>query len=166
MCRIANPFSHSNYCNSGYYYSNGGCYPYSNWHFWGRWVFAGVVIVVILVVLVGLGCVNTRRRRRQGLAPRYGMGWLGGRKYGQNYQGNYNQGYNQGYNQNYQPPPPQYSQQPMPNQYTGNTFNSNEGYYGNQNEGIALQQPSNSYYPRGGEHGYEPPAGPPPSKIN
>jgi hypothetical protein len=70
----------------------------------------------------------------------------------------------------YAPPPPQYSATPMQNypqqqpQYTGQTFNSNEGYYGNHNEGVA--PPPNAYYPnqRGGENVYEPPPGPPPGK--
>lgn len=77
----------------------------------------------------------------------------------------------------YAPPPPQYSATQMQNyptgqqqqpQYTGQTFNSNEGYYGGHNEGVAPQPPQNSYYPQqrgvGGENVYEPPAGPPPGK--
>lgn len=66
-------------------------------------------------------------------------------------------------NQNYGPAPPPYGQSAMPNQYTGNTFQSGDGYYG-QHEGIQLQAPQNAYYPRGGDM-YGPPAGPPPSKI-
>lgn len=80
-------------------------------------------------------------------------------------------------NGGYMPPPPQYSATPLqdypPNtqyqyqqpHYTGQTFNSNDGYYGGHNEGIA--QPQNTYYPQrgmGGENVYEPPAGPPPGK--
>jgi len=83
--------------------------------------------------------------------------------------------YGAGNSNNYVPPPPQYSATPMQNyptnqqqqpQYTGQTFNSNEGYYGGHNEGIA--PPQNAYYPQqrgvGGENVYEPPAGPPPGK--
>jgi len=148
-------------CGSGYYYTNGGCYPRSSWYFWGRWLFAGIVIAFILVVLVFISCVNSRRRRKRGLAPRYGTGWMApAHKYGNNGGG-------------YVPPPPQYSATPMQNyptnqqqpQYTGQTFNSNEGYYGGHNEGIA--PPQNTYYPQrgvGGENVYEPPAGPPPGK--
>jgi hypothetical protein len=107
-------------------------------------------------------CANSRRRRKQGLAPRYGTGWMApAPKYGPN-------------NGAYVPPPPQYSATPMQNypqgqtqqpQYTGQTFNSNEGYYGGHNEGVA--PPPNTYYPQrgfGGENVYEPPAGPPPGK--
>jgi hypothetical protein len=145
-------------CPSGYHYSGGYCYRNSGWYWWGRWVFAGVVIVFILAVIVLLGCLSNRRRRRQGLAPRYGTGWLGP-KFGPGYQNNAN------YNSYQQPPPPppQYSQQP---QYTGTTYNPNEGYWGppQQQQGIALQQPQNSYYPRGGDNDYEPPAGAPPAK--
>jgi hypothetical protein len=85
---------------------------------------------------------------------------------------------------------PPYSAQPVNNQYTGNTFNSNEGYYGpqhgqgqqygyapngndnygaggygGQQNGVELQQPQQSYQ-RGGENVYSPPAGPPPGKGN
>jgi len=153
-------------CPSGYYRSGTYCYPNSAWYFWGRWVFAGVVIVVVIGILVLLGCINARRRRRRGVAPMYGTGWLGGKQNtGAPYapQGGYQYG----------PPPPQYSQNAVPNQYTGNTYNSNDGYYGQQqqysygpqqNDGIQLQQPANTYS-RGGDNGYEPPPGPPPNKI-
>jgi hypothetical protein len=132
---------------SSYYYDN--C---SNWDYWGRWVFTAVVIIVIIGILFTLACVNARRRRRRGMTPMYGTGWMGGK---------YQNGYNNP--QAYNPPPPQYSSQPMPNQYTGNTFNTNEGYYGHH-EGIQLQQPTNVYN-RAPENGYEAPPGPPPSKI-
>ena len=99
----------------------------------------------------------------------YGTGWMGG-KNGAPPPGTAAPYAPQGGYQ-YGPPPPQYSQQAMPNQYTGNTYNSNDGYYGQQhsygppqNEGIRLQQPAHAYS-RGGENGYEPPPGPPPSKI-
>jgi hypothetical protein len=90
----------------------------------------------------------------------YGMGWMGGYKppIGQQYgQGGYysNQPYNGGAAPPYSPP--------VPNQETGNTFNSNEGYYGNQ--GYELQQPQSSYQPqRGGDPVYDAPMGPPPRK--
>lgn len=58
---------------------------------------------------------------------------------------------------------------PIGNQATGNTFNSNDGYYGNQGygqqSGIELQQPTSAYQPqRGGDPVYDAPAGPPPGK--
>lgn len=86
---------------------------------------------------------------------------------------NSNQPYNGG--QPFHPAPP-YSP-PVANQNTGNTFNSNEGYYGQHNNGygggyggqqngIELQPPQNVYAPRGtgGEPVYEAPQGPPPGK--
>ncbi|KAH8905403.1 hypothetical protein BR93DRAFT_939381 [Coniochaeta sp. PMI_546] len=150
-------------CPSGTYYSNGYCYRNSGWYFWGRWLFAGIVIAFVIGAIVLLGCINSRRRRRQGLAPRYGTGWMApAPKYSPNSGG-------------YVPPPPQYTSTPMQNypppgqqqqpQYTGQTFNSNDGYYGGHNEGVA--PPPNTYYPQrgvGGENVYEPPAGPPPGK--
>lgn len=97
----------------------------------------------------------------------YGTGWVPGSKpNGQQYgQTNYypNQPYNGGAAPPYSPP--------IGNQATGNTFNSNEGYYGGhggyggQQNGIELQQPQNAYQPqRGGENVYEAPSGPPPGK--
>jgi len=128
-------------------------------------LFAGVAIAFFILVFCLVGCFNSRRRRKQGLAPRYGTGWMApASKFGNN----------QGH---YAPPPPQYSATPMNNypqnnypqqqpQHTGQTFNSNEGYYGGHNEGVA--PPPNSYYPpqrnMGGDNVYAPPAGPPPGK--
>src|SRR4051794_17063421 len=101
------------------------------------------------------------------MAPMYGMGWMGGKPpagHDVNNGGYYNS--NQPYNGGTAAPP--YSP-PIGNQQTGNTFNSNEGYYGNsgygQQNGVALQQPQNTYFPqRGGENVYEAPQGPPPGK--
>jgi len=158
-----------NRCPSGYSYSNGYCYRNSGWYFWGRWLFAGIAVAFIVGVFLLYCCVNSRRRRKRGLAPRYGTGWMApANKYGQQNAGGY------------VPPPPQYTpqygqatqmnnypQQPQQPQYTGQTFNSNEGYYGNNNnnhqEGVA---PPPQAYTRGvgGENVYEPPAGPPPGK--
>jgi hypothetical protein len=94
----------------------------------------------------------------------YGTGWMapGGttHKYGDQSQAPY-QPPGGGYN--YGPPPPQYSQE-TPNNYTGNTYNSNNGYYGQNTNSIPLQSPPHVYTP-GGPGGYEPPPGPPPSKI-
>ena len=94
-------------------------------------------------------CFNTRRRRRQGLQPRYGMGWMAPPKYSQN-------------NPNaYAPPPPQYSQYPqteVQGQYTGNTFTPQDGYYGYGN----VQQPPHTYQRGTGGDAFEAPAGPPP----
>lgn len=104
-------------------------------------------------------CFNNRRRRRMGAPPMYGTGWMpapGQQKY------NHNSG-------QYGAPAPPYSAQPMGNQATGTTFNSNDGYYGHgqqaygQQGGIELQQPQNVYAQPQREV-YEPPTGPPPGK--
>ena len=82
----------------------------------------------------------------------------GGYNQGAYPQGGYNQGWNQqGYNQGAYQSPPAYGQQP---QYTGTTFNPNDGYYGNQQY---PQQPPNTYQRDvGGD--FSPPPGPPPGK--
>ncbi|KAH8884517.1 hypothetical protein GQ53DRAFT_396230 [Thozetella sp. PMI_491] len=142
------------YCPSGYYASGSHCYP-SAWYGWGRWVLAGVVVVVFIICLASLACINSRRRRRQGLAPRYGTGWMAPAP---KYENNPN-----GYN-NYAPPPPQYSQQPMGGQYTGTTFNPADGYYGGTTN--HMPPPQNTYQRGTGGDAYEAPAGPPPPKAN
>ncbi|OAA61171.1 Chitin synthesis regulation, Congo red resistance, RCR protein [Niveomyces insectorum RCEF 264] len=138
-------------------YNGGYC---SNWHYWGRWVLTGVIIVVFILALVFL---SFRARRRRG-RPMYGTGWAnnwGGGNRPQQEQPQPQYG-------GYAAPPPQYSQ-PAPPQYTGGTYNSNEGYYGHNtgtmNNDVPLQQPGNTYYPsRGVDDEYAPPEGPPPSK--
>jgi len=152
-------------CDFGY------CYQYSTWDDWGRWVALAVIVVVVLLFAFAFSCLNNRRRRRRGMTPMYGTGWFAGKPpQGQHY-GNSNIYYpNQPYNGGAAPP---YSP-PIGNQPTGNTFNSNEGYYGHhggghgyggQQNGIELQQPQSSYQPqRGGDPVYEAPMGPPPAK--
>ncbi|KAL0939100.1 uncharacterized protein CTRU02_205710 [Colletotrichum truncatum] len=145
----------------------GNCYERSSWYYWGRWVLAAVVVGVALLILVILGCMSSRRRRKRGMTPFYGTGWMSNNQKYHPQQGTYayNQNYNSqqgtyGYGQGYQNPPPAYGQQQQP-QYTGTTFNPNDGYYGGHNEGIHLQQPQHSYQRDGV---YSPPAGPPPGK--
>jgi len=156
-------------CGDGYYYSyNCGN---SRWDTWGRWVALAVIVVVVLLLAFLFSCYNTRRRRRRGMAPMYGTGWMAGKPPQGQYYGNTNPnvggggGYynsNQPYNGGQAAPP--YSP-PIPNQQTGNTFNSNEGYYGNHHGGgygggggIELQQPQSAYNPqRGGDPVYEAP---------
>lgn len=76
-------------------------------------------------------------------------------------QGGYNQGWNQqqGYNQGAYQSAPAYGQQQQP-QYTGTTFNPNDGYYGSQQY---PQQPANTYQREAGGD-FSPPPGPPPGK--
>jgi hypothetical protein len=168
---VLNHYSRS--CPSGYYERNGVCVR-SNWSYWGRWVLAAIVIAFFLMLFLTWSCISNRRRRRRGLNPRYGTGWMMPGAYNANgQQPQYGNGwfgsnkYNNNQPQYQQPPPPQYTpaQGPMQNQPTGQTFNSNEGYYGHHNNNdIPLQQPTSSYYPRGGDNVYEPPPGPPPVK--
>jgi len=144
------------------YYSSGSCR--SGWYRWGRWVALGVIIVVFLLLLFACSCITSRRRRRRGLQPMYGTGWMAKPPQGEyaNNSGYPNNNYyaNQPYNGGAAPP---YSP-PIPNQQTGNTFNSNDGYYGHQS-GIELQPPTSAYQPqRGGDPVYDAPMGPPPGK--
>ncbi|MCJ1383314.1 hypothetical protein MMC17_006427 [Xylographa soralifera] len=58
--------------------------------------------------------------------------------------------------------PPTY-EPPKEGNYYGNG-GANQGYFGGQQSGIELQQPNNSYQPRGAENVYSAPDGPPPAK--
>jgi len=147
------------YYNCDNYDQYGNCY-YSSWDVWGRWVALACIIVFVLFVFILFSCINARRRRNQGLPPRYGTGWTtGAGGWGHKNQPYYNNGqYNGG------APAPPYSPPAQHPQYTGNTFNNNEGYYGQQS-GIEMQPPKNTYAPqRGGDPVYDAPQGPPPNK--
>jgi len=146
--------------NCDNYDSYGNCYYNSAWDRWGRWVALVVIVFVVLLIAFAFSCTNARRRRRRGMAPRYGTGWLGGKMATGN-NGNY---YNNQQQPQYGAAAPPYSPPAQQNQqYTGNTFNSNEGYYGQQS-GVELQQPQNAYQPqRESEPVYAAPQGPPPS---
>lgn len=148
-----------NNCNTYDQYGNYyGCN--SNWDRWGRWVALVVIVFVVLLLAFGCSCMNARRRRKRGVSPRYGTGWLGGKYGGGNNQQTYYNNQQPGYGQ----AAPPYEAPNQEYQNTGNTFNSNEGYYGQQS-GVELQQPQHSYQPqRGGEAVYAPPQGPPPGK--
>ncbi|PQE15485.1 Chitin synthesis Congo red RCR protein [Rutstroemia sp. NJR-2017a WRK4] len=142
----------------------GTCYRTSTWDNWGRWVALAVIVVAFILLAFALSCINSRRRRRRGVAPMYGTAWMAAPPpYGQ--QQHYpNQPYNGAH------APPMYTPPGVVPQQTGNTFNSNDGYYGhhqyqgqNNGNGIELQQPASAYQ-RGGENVYQPPTGPPPGK--
>jgi len=136
----------------------GNCY-YSSWDIWGRWVALACIVVFVLFLAVVFSCINARRRRRRGLPPRYGTGWTTG-KWGNQQQPYYN---NQPYNGG--APAPPYSPPAQNYQYTGNTFNRDDGYYGQQS-GVELQPPKNTYPGvRGGDQVYEAPQGPPTNKY-
>lgn len=140
----------------------GQCFD-NSWDNWGRWVALGVIVVSFVLLAFLLSCYNSRRRRRLGMAPMYGTGWMGGNwgnKYGPQYGGNGQYYSNQPYNGGAAPP----YEPPIPNQATGTTFNSNDGYYGHNNA-FELQQPQHSYQPqRGGDPVYDAPLGAPPKK--
>jgi len=97
------------YYDSGYYVCT------STWSDWGRWVALVIIIIAAFLVFFLFACISARRRRRQGLSPMYGTGWVSA------------------------PPPAQYNQQPPP-QYT-----PSGGYYSGQQNGVELQQPQNAY---------------------
>jgi hypothetical protein len=178
--RLANNISS---CGSnGYRGDDGRCYYYggyynSAWYWWGRWVFAGLAILFIILVFAALLYVpfptlaythhrrssrksklttllspnsrNSRRRRKQGLQPLYGTGWMAPAP------------------PPYYPPPPQYSAQDQGQGHYapqgGYKYGSGDGYYGGGNqEGIQLQQPASAYH-RGPDQEYAPPPGPPPN---
>jgi hypothetical protein len=147
-------------CPDGYVYTSGACRPESAWYWWGRWVLTAVIIVVFLIILLSLGCLNSRRRRRQGLAPVYGTGWMAPAPKYDGYQNNAN---------TYGPPPytqnaqyQQYPPAPVQNQYTGSTFTPSNGFYGGHD---GPQPPQNTYQRGVGGDAYEAPAGPPPGKT-
>jgi len=124
-------------CNS--YYDNCN----SAWHRWGRWVLAGVVIFVGLVVIAGVLLMQNRRRRRSHpvatstpmayQAPIAPAGGYYNSQTAQPYDQNLNPQYEpqQTYNRTYAapegPPPPQY-----------NTYELEGG----------VVQPGNVYQPR------------------
>jgi hypothetical protein len=129
-------------------------------------VFVSLPVVSMLrgrdhVLTSSCRCITARRRRRRGLQPYRGTGWLGGNHGPVTYNP---QPY---YNNN------QYPNQPGNNTTYGNngggappTYNaSNAGYYG-QNSGVEMQPPQNSYQPntRDGDNVYAPPSSPPPGK--
>lgn len=161
----------SSICYDGQYRaSDGNCYSRSNFYYWGRWVLAAIVIVFFIALFAAWSCISNRRRRRAGMNPRYGTGWMGGYSgYPPTGQQQHpapqysNGGWFGAHNKNNNPPPPQYTPSAVPNQTTGTTFNTADGYYGHQGD-VPLQPPAGSYYPRGGEPVYEPPSGPPPAK--
>jgi len=137
-------------CGYGYHYSSstGRCVPDGgSWYDWGRWVLAGIVILVFILTLLLLAR-NTRRRRRNGIPPLRGTGWMA-----------------PGPAPPYQPPPQYSTSPPVYPQGTGQKFSPNDGYYGQQ-QGIPLQSPPNAYQPpqQYGGDTYAPPPGPPPGR--
>lgn len=86
----------------------------------------------------------------------YGTGWMAPKPNAQGYNNTNNYNQPQG---GYQAPPMYGNQQQQQPQYTGTTFNPNDGYYGQQNSGV---QPPQGTYQRNDV--YSPPVGPPPGK--
>ncbi|KAL1844247.1 hypothetical protein VTJ49DRAFT_2304 [Mycothermus thermophilus] len=127
--------------------SDGYCHYGSSWYWWGRWVFAGLAVLFVLLVFLAL-FRNSRRRRKMGQQPMYGTGWMAPGP----------------------PPPPYY---PPPPQYDAQDPNAYKmgSYYSGQQQGVSqdvpLQTPPNTYQPAGPSHqtDYAPPPGPPPSHV-
>ncbi|KAF2659489.1 hypothetical protein K491DRAFT_712522 [Lophiostoma macrostomum CBS 122681] len=124
----------------------------SVWSDWVRWVVLVVVVLFFFGLFIVCSCITARRRRRAGRQPFYGTGWAA-RPGANNAQPYYN-------NNQYSAPAPPYSAQPQQNSHYG----ANQGYYGQQQNGVELQQPQPAYT-HGGENVYQPPAGPPPGKA-
>ncbi|KAI0392386.1 chitin synthesis regulation, resistance to congo red-domain-containing protein [Xylariaceae sp. FL0594] len=141
-------------CPGNSYWSNryNRCVNGSAWYWYGRWIFTGVIILLFFLVFFLWARRNSRGRRRRGMAPMYGTGWMAPNS-GQQY--NNPQGYsNNGYSQ---PPPPPYGGAPQQSYPMENRYPPNDGQYGQQASGV--EPPKNVY------HGdYAPPAGPPPRK--
>lgn len=163
----------------GYYRCN------RTWSTWGRWLLFGLIIASFILFFFlfryvlppplpsqsvsanpTISCLSARRRRKRGLKPFYGTGWVGNTPAGHG-AATYNPQYQ---NQQQQPQYGNETQQaPAYGQNEGlygqNQANpgSNQGYYGGQQTGATeLQQPPNAY--RGDDQVYSPPAGPPPGK--
>ncbi|KAG9244845.1 hypothetical protein BJ878DRAFT_575379 [Calycina marina] len=99
----------------------------SNWSRYGRWVLAGVLIFVALVLVFFLLCCRQRRRRRR-------MNTATPMATQPAYANNNGPGYgNQGYNSQYAPPAG-----PPPQEYGG----ANNSYYGQQ---TGVSQPAPAY---------------------
>ncbi|KAI0456650.1 chitin synthesis regulation, resistance to congo red-domain-containing protein [Xylaria acuta] len=134
-------------CPANFYVdSRGRCIYGDRWYWYGRWIFAAVIVALFLLIFFLWACVNSRRRRRQGHRPMYGTGWMAPQP---QYYNNNPHAYNQ-------PPPPAYGA-PAQSYPMDNRYQTTDGHYGQQSSGI--EPPKNVY---GGD--YAPPAGPPPTK--
>ena len=124
-----------------------------------------------------------RRRRKRGVVPYYGTGWMapngkfnngGGQNYPMNgqqagyYNNNTTGGYYGGNNPEYgggggatYNPPPAYGAHAQEPQYTGTTMSPNDGYFGNAQYNSGLQSPPNAYQR---DNVYPPPPAPPGGK--
>lgn len=133
----------------GYYYNCNRA-----WSSWGRWVLFAVIVISFIVFFFLFSCLSARRRRKRGLTPLYGTGWVGNTPPGHG-AATYNPQY-----QEQQQPQYGYNNQTQPGYGANGT---NQGYYGGQQTGATeLQQPPNAYH--GGDQVYSPPSGPPPGK--
>ncbi|KAJ2988935.1 hypothetical protein NUW58_g3721 [Xylaria curta] len=134
-------------CPYSYYYDSSRdlCVRGNGWYWYGRWIFAAVIIGLFFIIFFTWACLNSRRRRRQGQAPMYGTGWMAP-------QNQYYQNPPQAYNQ----PPPAYGA-PAQSYPMDNRYQTTDGHYGQQSSGI--EPPKNVY-----SGDYAPPSGPPPNK--
>jgi hypothetical protein len=143
----------SSRCPDNTFYRAGYCY--TSWDYYGRWIFMGVVVGICILVFFIWGCINSRRRRRNGMQPMYGTGWMARPPYNPQHSNvNNPAGYNNAPPAYGAPPGQSY---PMNPQQQGN-FQPSNGYYG-QYEGV--QAPKNVYQNQHNDD-YAPPPGPPP----
>lgn len=125
-----------------------------NWYSWGRWVFAAVFVILVIALFAVWGCISSRNRRRRGVQPLYGTGWLSAPP---KYPGPPGQGPG-----TYPPPPPAYTAPPQQPAHTGTSFSTSQGYYGHHNDiQMTPQPPPNTYQTPAY---FAPPPGPPPAK--
>ncbi|KAI9668718.1 MAG: hypothetical protein M1829_005258 [Trizodia sp. TS-e1964] len=166
----------------GYYDSYNDC-RFQNW---GRWVLFVAIIFGVLFLLFLFSCFTARRRRRSGLEPWRGTGWMAGQTPPGHAPAMYNPhafGPEQYGNPQFIQPPPQLNAQPQFNDPQStqpfthrpadpsappNYQQSNHNYFSGQQSGIELQPPQGVYQPaRGGENVYEAmtPPGPKPDRV-
>ncbi|KAI1433010.1 chitin synthesis regulation, resistance to congo red-domain-containing protein [Xylaria sp. CBS 124048] len=138
-------------CPVGSHFDGFRCVRDSTWHWYGRWILAAIVLGLFFVFIFLYACLKSRRRRRQGMRPMYGTGWMAPNN------GQYhNNGPQASYNDAYRQPPPAYGAPgqayPMNNQFQNTPSNYNQ-------QASGVEPPKNVY-----TGDYAPPAGPPPNK--
>ncbi|KAI0199148.1 chitin synthesis regulation, resistance to congo red-domain-containing protein [Astrocystis sublimbata] len=141
----ASPLLKRDPCGSHQHLNYQGYCVNDSFYGYGRWILAAVIIGLFFATFFLWACINTRRRRRQGVRPMYGTGWMAAPPQ-----------YNNNNPNAYNPPPPAYGAQSYP---MDNRYQPAEGAYGQQSTGV--EPPKNVY---GGGNEYAPPAGPPPGK--
>ncbi|KAI1828048.1 chitin synthesis regulation, resistance to congo red-domain-containing protein [Xylaria intraflava] len=138
------------FCPAGEHLVGNDCIRGDPWFWYGRWILLAVLLVFVFLLLFTYACLQSRRRRRQGMSPMYGTGWMAPNN-GQYY--NPPQAYN---SEAYHQPPPAYGA-PGQSYPMDNRYQTADGQYNRQASGV--EPPKNVY-----SGDYAPPAGPPPNK--